>query len=444
MGEAVVERMAYRAFRILPGTGNPFAPMSSPVLICVLCLVSWIGRSQDLSFELPALDTAYDPAVKSILFYRQTPEETLPVMTMARSDYLELQFDILDGSPRELYYTIFHFDQHWTPNDLRPEEYLAGFQEERVTEFAASSKTQIPYVNYRFQLRSEVFLISGNYLVCVSDRFRNVLFTRRFFVSQNNILVSVKFRDPANANLYRSHQALELTVNTNKLVIPNNGKEMNVQLFQNGDPNTLQQRNIPNLYAGELFYFNRVDDLLFKGMKEYRRKDIRTILSTTQDIQFWDEKDGQYHCWLEHDIIRHYKSYFTDYDINGKFIPMNRDREDAALESEYVMVHFTLLAREPVEQPVYIYGNLTDWQLKPEFLMEYDASRGAYQGAAWLKMGYYNFMYAVPDDKGLPDTSPMEGDWYETENDYNVLVYYRPFGSRYDQLLFAGTFNSNN
>ena len=412
-------------------------------LFSVLILNPSNISAQDNIFDLPAIDTVYEPAVKTVLFYKNSPEETLPVLSFSQTDYLQLEFDLLEGSPRELYYSIFHFDQNWNPDELRPEEFLKGFQEEQIMQFASSRKTRIPYIHYQLTLQSELFNLSGNYLICISDRFKNVLFTRRFYLSDNKILVSVKFKDPADASKYRSHQALELAINTNTLNIQNNSKELAVYIFQNGDPNTKVFRNIPNSNIGNLFYFNKTDDILYKGIKEFRHKDIRTLRSTTQDILYWDEKSDYYHCWLLPDDSRLYKSYLTDSDINGRFISLNREEANAALESEYILAHFVLNKKEPLEEAVYIYGGITDWQLKPDFLMDYDPTRKAYFASVLVKMGYYNFMYAIKDQNQIPDTSPLEGDWYETENDYNVLIYFRPFGSRYDQLLFVGTFNSN-
>lgn len=364
-------------------------------------------------------------------------------MTQAQEDGLNVAFDLLASRPEELYYSIFHFDQYWSPNDLRPEEFITGFQENLLNNYVTSRRTKIPYVHYRFYIPSNLFLVTGNYLVCVSDRNKNVLFTRRFYVSANNVLVSVQFRDPVNVSLQRTHQALEITVNTNKKIIPNNGKELSIHIFQNGDPNTLLSRTIPNIYIDDKFYFTKPDDILYKAIKEFRHKDMRTLISITQDIIYWDEQKDFYHCWLIPDDIRVYKSPLTDYDINGRYLVLNRDVVDADIESDYIMAHFTLNSREYLPDPVYLYGSMTNWRCTPDFEMEYDPSRNAYQVSALLKMGYYNYLYAVMGNKKQPDTSPLEGDWYETENDYNVLVYYRPFGSRYDQLLFAGEFNSN-
>ena len=97
-----------------------------------------------------------------------------------------------------------------------------------------------------------------------------------------------------------------------------------------------------------------------------------------------------------------------------------------------------------VDKAVYIVGALTDWQLKPEFKMQYDQSDQSYKASVLLKTGIYNFFYAVPDERGLPDFSELEGNSQETENEYYMGVYYRPFGARYDQLKYFKQFFSYN
>lgn len=328
-------------------------------------------------------------------------------------------------------------------DDMQQEEYMPGFQENQIYNYKASSHTHLPFIHYYFDIPSEAFKISGNYLVCVYDRNKNVLFTRRFFLSESRANVVIRFLDPLDVQKKRTHQALEAEVQTRDLNISNNGKELYLQVLQNGNPHTLQERSIPNFAFNDKFEFNKPDDLLFPGLKEYRFKDIRSIISKTPDIMYWDVAEGQYHAWLIKDAIRESRPYYTESDLNGRYLILNRDVADASGASDYALMHFTLMASEPFEEDLYLFGKFSDWQLKPEFKMDYDESRHAYQGSVLLKMGYYNYMYALRSANGKPDPSPVEGDWYETENDYVALVYYRPFGSRYDRLLFAGQFNSN-
>ncbi|MBK9106979.1 MAG: DUF5103 domain-containing protein [Saprospiraceae bacterium] len=419
------------------------------VLVCYLLFTLMGNLIQDLKaqsneFELPAIDTIYDDRIKSIFFYRTYPEkESIAFLTHGKQEALQLQFDFLIPSAEDLYYSFFHFDKNWKQDELRHEEFLKGFQEEQIYSYVTSRNTKIPFVHYQLQVESEDFLVSGNYLMCVYNRQKQVLFTRRFFVTEQQFHAAVEFINPLQIEHRRTHHSMEMEVKTGELPVANNGQELFVQAIQNGDFNTLIERNEPNFYTGDAFKFTRPDDFIFPAKKEFRFKDIRTLISRTPDIQYWDEKEDGYHAWLIPDGVREGKSYYTETDINGKYLILNRDVYKPETESDYAWMHFTLKTGYELDEPIYLFGAVSDWQIREEFRMDYDESRKAYMGQFLLKLGYYNYLYAYRNKDGLAETDHLEGNWYETENNYAVFIYYRPFGSRYDRLMFAGIFNSN-
>ena len=67
--------------------------------------------------------------------------------------------------------------------------------------------------------------------------------------------------------------------------------------------------------------------------------------------------------------------------------------------------------------------------------MEYDYGTNSYQATVMLKMGYYSYQYLVLDDDGFTHVMPTEGSYFQTENQYQALVYYREPGGRTDLLL---------
>lgn len=409
-----------------------------------MCWIPGEGAAQSDPFELPATDTVYDDRVQTILFFQLHPErEAIPTMTLGRSTGLDLYFDLLQASPEELYYTIYHFDQDWNPSTLQTNEYYPGFPERQIEDYLSSRGTELPFIHYRLHLNSSAVSVSGNFLICVFDRWRRVLFTRRFFVTEQGFLVELDFVQPVNPDLRRSHQALNATVNTGKFDVANNGEELSVMILQNGDPNTAIRHRLANFFHGNSFRFNKSDDWLFPARKEFRYKDLRTIRSRTPDIELWEERDGEYHAWLVPDGVREGRPFYTETDINGRFLIHNLDRFDPHSQSDYVRAHFTLKTGYPIDEEVYLYGAFSSWKLLPAFRMEYDPEKKAYLGNVLLKLGYYNYLFASEGPDGRPQTEALEGNWYEAENDYVVLVYYRPFGGRYDRLMFTGLFNSN-
>ncbi len=114
------------------------------------------------------------------------------------------------------------------------------------------------------------------------------------------------------------------------------------------------------------------------------------------------------------------------------------------LQGEYVDVLFSLYSPgEMYDEEIYIFGALSDWEFKPEFKMVFNPIINAYVGKVRLKQGYYDYIYAaLPKGGTEPDFEVTEGNWHETENSYTILLYYRPFGSRYDQLIGYSTFSS--
>ena len=67
--------------------------------------------------------------------------------------------------------------------------------------------------------------------------------------------------------------------------------------------------------------------------------------------------------------------------------------------------------------------------------MEYLNADGSYQLALPLKEGYYSYQYLLVDSEGKARSLPTEGDFFQTENTYQGLVYYRGNGDRTDRLV---------
>ena len=90
-------------------------------------------------------------------------------------------------------------------------------------------------------------------------------------------------------------------------------------------------------------------------------------------------------------------------------------------------------------------GEMTANMLNDSTKMEYNAEKGVYEKTLMLKQGYYDYHYVTKDVKNRnakAETAFTEGDYWETENMYTVLVYYKSLAGRSDELLGAITINS--
>ena len=127
--------------------------------------------------------------------------------------------------------------------------------------------------------------------------------------------------------------------------------------------------------------------------------------------------------------------YLTERDANGQWLVNCEKTDYVDTEAEYMWVHWVL----PVEQyvmdgHVFVGGELFGNQYSAQNRMEYDAEQKCYYLYAYLKQGGYDYMYYVLGKNGAT-CLPLEGSHWQTDNEYSVYVYYRPFGSRYDRLV---------
>ncbi|MCH5327114.1 MAG: DUF5103 domain-containing protein, partial [Duncaniella sp.] len=63
-----------------------------------------------------------------------------------------------------------------------------------------------------------------------------------------------------------------------------------------------------------------------------------------------------------------------------------------------------------------------------------------YELSLLLKQGAYNYQYlyvAPGSERG--ESGPVEGNYFQTVNEYTVKVYHRPRGGRYDRLVGIGS-----
>jgi len=106
-------------------------------------------------------------------------------------------------------------------------------------------------------------------------------------------------------------------------------------------------------------------------------------------------------------------------------------------------VHFSLLGANNIgDSDIHVFGGFNDFIVNSETKMTYNYQRGVFETALYLKQGFYNYKYVVQNPDSTIDTSAVSGDFYQTENKYTVLVYYRPLGGRFDSVIGFGEVSS--
>ena len=328
-------------------------------------------------------------------------------------------------------------------------EYLDGFAGERIDNFEFSFKTILNFTNYSLVLPNEdlTWTKSGNYLLHIFDEDGSPVITRRFMVVEPIVRVTPKIVVPNRVSKSRTHHEIDFLVDHERLEIRNPRVEVSATILQNGRwDNAII--NVPPMFTKiNQLVFDHQDKVIFPAGKEFRYLDLRSLRFRTENISLIERDANGYRVVLYKDQDRKRESFFSREDLNGSFVIENSDQNNNKfnLNSDYAEILFSLATPPFIDQEVYIFGGFSDWELRDEYRMVYNNAVNAYVGIAKLKQGFYDYAYALKsttDEKAKADMSETEGNWYETDNNYTILIYYRPFGSRYDQIIGTSTFSS--
>jgi hypothetical protein len=113
---------------------------------------------------------------------------------------------------------------------------------------------------------------------------------------------------------------------------------------------------------------------------------------------------------------------------------------DYDYEADYRIVHFFLPSEKPFAEDIYILSEVFNNILDERSKMEYSPQDAGYIKTVPLKEGYYNYLYvSQKNDASSANTALIEGNFYQTENEYRVLVYFHPQGGKYDKLIGTQT-----
>lgn len=362
-----------------------------------------------------------------------------PPVTKLYGDPINISFDDLTHEYHRYTYRIEHCEADWSVSDqLFETDYIDGFTEGNIIDDVEESlNTNVLYTHYRLSIPNEHcrLKMSGNYRLTVIDDNNDdeQMFSVCFCVVDPKIGVSMNISSNTDIDINSSHQQVTMGVKYGGLRILNPSEQIKTVVMQNGRWDNAVVNARPQFTMSDGLTWQNCRDLIFDAGNEYHKFEVLDTDHPTLGIDRirWDGK--VFHAFVIPDEPR--PNYLYDEDANGAFYIRNSDNIENDRISDYVHVHFQLLCPEPVDGDVYLNGVWTNDQFLPEYRMEYDELNRSYEAEVLLKMGYYSYQYVLIDSKGYAQVMPTEGSFFQTENKYQALVYYREPGGRADLLL---------
>ncbi len=397
-------------------------------------------------------DHIYKSSIHSVKLFKSDDPLAFPVIKLNSSETLQLYFDDLDASVKNYYYTYQLCNSDWSAASLKSFDYIKGFQNVRINTYRNSSIALTKYIHYQARLPENSCLPSrsGNYLlkIFLDGDTSKLVFTKRFLVVDSKVAVASQVMQPFNGAIFRTHQKLQIAFNINEQMKVHNPQDIKVVLLQNNNWTSALELSRPTIYRGNYFEYSDEFYTSFAAGKEWRWIDLRSLKLMSERMLRIEKRSIQTDVFVKTDEVRHQETYLQYRDINGMFEIENSDNINPFWQSDYGNVHFSFSppGKNPyIGKDVYLFGELTNYAKNENAKMIFNVEKGVYENSLLLKQGFYNYSYITVSRKTNDNNfiyENVDGNYWATENSYTILVYYRSFGGRADELIGYSICNS--
>lgn len=405
-----------------------------------LTLVAFIITSISLSQEKEVNPPFH---IKTISFV-QNGQNVVPLFQLG--DSFQLQFDDLHGTEDNYYYKITHCDYDWKQSQLSINEYLVGFDNQRIQEHINSLNALQIYSHYRIPFPNKLtqLKVSGNYVISILNEDQEVVFARKFIIYEPLVSVPMQVKRARNVKDVDFKHNLDFAVRSNAITFQSPLQNVKVLLLQNGKFNNAISNIKPMYTIGNDLIYKYDRETQFWAGNEYLFFENKNIRAANNSIARIDTEGGLYNCYLYTSNARAKNPYTYWPDINGNFSIKNIGAENDEIEADYAWIYFSLSAPSFYQnKDIYITGMFNNHALTDENKMEYNEKKGVYEKALMIKQGFTNFIYTIADKNGkIDEESAIDGNFFQTENNYFAIIYYRENNQRYDRVIGKGVANS--
>jgi hypothetical protein len=384
--------------------------------------------------------------IKTVSFI-QNNQNAVPIFELGSG--FQFQFDDLFGNEANYYYEIIHCDYNWAPSNIPKNEYLQGFDNQRIQDYSNSFNTLQIYSHYNLSIPNQFtqqLRLSGNYILKILNNDKEVVFSKKFILYEDVATVPLQIKRARNVSVIEYKHNLDFSIKSSTITFQNPIKNIKVSLLQNGDFNTEIKNIKPQYTIGNDLIYKYDTETQFWAGNEYLYFENKDVRVATNNIAHVDSNTDIYSCYLYTSNARGNFPYTQFEDINGNYLVKNTNATNNEIEADYAWVYFSLSAPTyRQDKGIYVSGMFNNYSLTPEYKMDYNEKKGIYEKAILIKQGFTNFKYVIADSKGnIDNENAIDGNFYQTENQYTVLVYYRENTGRYDRIIGKGTANSLN
>ena len=363
---------------------------------------------------------------------------SLPIITLNSNDFVNISFDDLTHEYHRYCYKIEHCEADWqTSSALFESDYIDGFASgNTIDDVQESTNTVQLYTHYNISFPNNKCRpkISGNYRVTIYDENdeKHVVCRAYFMIVEPSMAVQLNVTTNTDIDINGKHQQVEMAVDYGNNIVSNPQTQIKTVVMQNNRWDNAVVNARPQYIKANGLQWIHCKDFIFDGGNEYRKFETLDVTHTTMGLESINWDGHNYHAWIWTDEPR--PSYIYDKDANGAFLIRNSDNIDNDVNSDYIITHFRLKSPQ-IPYPIYINGFFTNDRFLPQYEMKWNEKNQQYEGELLLKQGYYSYQYLMMKPEGKLKPVPSEGNFCQTENTYQALVYFKSNSDRTDRLV---------
>lgn len=384
-------------------------------------------------------DRVYSPIIKTVKLESMDSRMLVPILNINQSEGLLLSFDELSEETHRFEYTFIHCNSDWTESSLQYSDYIDGFETAMVGNFANSFNTLQRFVHYEQTIPSSMTRLSksGNYIlkVYVEGEPDNVVLTKRFLCIDRKAEVAAEIMQAREPALRTRCQETDVRVYANNDLFYNPNERVKVFIQQNGREDNKRFLPLSENRGRELVYNFRQENI-FDGGNVFRSFDFTSLRQRSNFIANIDYIGGENIVRLREEVVKERSPFVEQADLKGAYYVRNDIDNNEALCSDYAWVYFYLPKPLSLEGNYYAVGELSDWRFSQQNKFTFDNTLNKYVLRMLLKQGYYNYQILyIPNGYTVGSYKEVEGNHSETQNYYNIYVYYREPGNDYDSFI---------
>jgi hypothetical protein len=396
-------------------------------------------------------DQIFDSTIHTVIVSPVGKPLAAPILSLNSGGMLHISFDDFKAQYEDYFYSIELMDSAWQKTDLNEFNYVRGFNQIRISNYAVSSMSSQNYFHYQFDFPNTSCrpTMSGNYIFKVykGGNRQSPVFTKRFYVVEQLAFVNASIQEPFDGAISNTHQKINVNVDVKNIPSFQND-QITIKVIQNNRYNDAKSTSMADFIRGTVLVYNNETTLVFPGGKEARWLDLQNLSLRSDRVEAIQFIDKRTHIFVKPDFSRNDLLYSRYRDLNGGFLIMNTESLISETQNDYAKVHFYYVTKQHntlLDKKVYLSGALTNNSLDKSSEMIFNVEKGVYQKPLLLKQGYYSYNYILRDrndPNNMDDYGETEGDHTETENEYTILVYYHTPGTLNDQLIGFTTVNT--